>query len=300
MSRKQYLCMDIGGTSVKYGVLTHMGEFIFQDSYRTRLSSRQEFLSDLANTINEMSKKYAIEKVGISFPGFINPQTGFAEFAGAIAVLHGTNIKEQLEETVDLPILIENDANCATLAEKLSGNAVGCDHFICMTIGTGIGGGIVVNGKLVNGHSFKAGEFGLMIVDGMRDGYQTMHEIASTSALIHQFKQLKHMDDDCWVDGEQVFQEAETDVKVRELLDQWFASISYGIFNLATVLNPERILIGGAISVRSDLYENLLVKLNNIPSWHDIQAKIVPCKHHNDAGILGALYKCLEEEKYDK
>ncbi|MGN8647434.1 ROK family protein [Gracilibacillus sp. HCP3S3_G5_1] len=292
-----YLCFDIGGTNVKYGVLDQNGNFLFQGKFPTRRTRVEEFINDLSNRVTEVMTTHSIKKIGISFPGFIDPITGYAAFAGALDILHGKNIVDLLTAQIDIPIIIENDANCATLAERLSGNAVDCENFICMTIGTGIGGGLVVNGELVHGHTFKAGEFGLMIVNGMKNGYQNMHEIASTSAFIHQYKQLKGLSDREIIEGNEVFQAAEQDKAIQNILDQWFQYVSFGIFNLAATLNPEKILIGGAISVREDLYERLRATLSTIPSWPDIEVEVAPCKHHNNAGMLGALYKCLGEEK---
>lgn len=85
---------------------------------------------------------HSIKKIGISFPGFIDPNTGYVAFAGALDMLHGKNIVDLLTAQIDITIIIENDTNCATLAERLSGNAVDCENFICMTIETDIGGGI--------------------------------------------------------------------------------------------------------------------------------------------------------------
>ncbi|UOQ85124.1 ROK family protein [Gracilibacillus salinarum] len=294
MKNELYLCFDVGGTNVKYGVLDREGNFLFQDKYPTNRQDMEAFANDLSNTVDNVSRNYPIAKIGVSFPGFINPTTGFAQYAGAFEQLHGTNILELLSKNVNIPIVIENDANCATLAEKITGNAVDSDHFICITIGTGIGGGIFVNGALLNGYSFKAGEFGLMIVNGMENGYQNMHEIASTSSFIQQYKQIKHLADDVHIEGDEVFKEAETDPEVNAMLERWFQYVSFGIFNLAATLNPEKILIGGAISERPDLYERLEKTLMTIPSWPDVKAALVPCKHHNDAGMLGALYKCLK------
>ncbi|WP_245711624.1 ROK family protein [Gracilibacillus ureilyticus] len=297
---KLYLCFDIGGTTVKYGVLSEDRDFLEKGKYQTRKVSKEIFFNDLVKKIVEIQSAYRLEKIGISFPGFINPNSGYAEFAGAIDVLHGSNLLKMLNMEIQLPVIIENDANCATLAEKLSGNATDCSNFVCMTIGTGIGGGLFINNQLVNGHTYKAGEFGLMIINGMDKGYKNMHEIASTSGLIHQYKLLKNIPENHFIEGEQIFDDSIKDKDVKHLLDQWFCNISYGIFNLAATVNPEKILLGGAISIRDDLYTLLEEKLNMIPSWKDIEVPVEPCKHHNDAGMLGILYKCLEEAEDDQ
>ncbi|RCW74767.1 ROK family protein [Saliterribacillus persicus] len=290
----QYLCMDVGGTNVKYGVLKEDGTVVTRNQYRTRKNNAKEFIQDMTDIILKLQEEYTIQKVGISFPGFINPTTGYAEFAGAIDVLHHTNLLDLLKEKISLSIIIENDANCATLAEKHSGNAVNCTDFICMTIGTGIGGGLFVNGSIVTGYNFKAGEFGLMIVNGMKNGYENMHDIASTSAFIRRYKEIKQISTDTHIEGSLIFDEAKSDPEVNQMLEEWFSYLSFGIFNLVATFNPEKILIGGAISERSDLYERLELALLKIPSWEDVRTALEPCKYHNDAGMIGALYQCLK------
>ncbi|WP_112181863.1 MULTISPECIES: ROK family protein [Paraliobacillus] len=297
MNTKLYLCFDVGGTNVKYGILTAEGEFIKKSSYPTRKETADQFIADMVNVIETITATNVIEKIAISFPGFINPSTGFAALAGAIDVLDGTNIRTLLSQKTSLPIIIENDANCATLAEKHSGNAINCNDFICMTIGTGIGGGIFINGEIVHGHAFQAGEFGLMTVNGLDNGYQNLHDIASTSALINNYKEIKKIDQETRIEGEIVFEDALVNPEVEAMLDRWFSYVSAGIFNLVATLNPEKILIGGAISVREDLYERINDKLKQIYNWKDIKVPIEACHHHNNAGLLGALFKAVQTEQ---
>lgn len=289
---EKYLCFDVGGTNVKYSVLSSNGDFLERGEYATKCFDLNGFVDDMIQVINDYDNKYQILGVGISFPGFINPRTGYAEMAGAIEALNGKNLKELLNQKMTLRIEIENDANCAALAEKLNGNATECNDFICMTIGTGIGGGIFVNGQIVHGHRFKGGEFGFMIINGTENGYQNMHDLASTQGLISAYRHYKGTSDEEPIEGNDVFREAGNE-DVKKIIDTWYTRVSHGILNLASVLNPEKILIGGAISVRDDLYVELHNKLSEIPVWPDIAVKIEPCKHRNDAGMLGALYKLV-------
>lgn len=291
---KSYLCFDVGGTNVKYGVLQSNGTITMQSSFPTNKHDADLFISDMVQCINDLSATYTFEMVAVSFPGFIDPYTGFAHHAGAIEVLDGQNIKALIEQNIDLPVVIENDANCAALAEKLNGNAVRCADFICMTVGTGIGGGIFINNQLVRGHSFRAGEFGMMIVNGLEHGYQNMHQIASTSALIQRYKEVMRIDQLTIVEGEEVFQATKDNTELQKEIDQWYHHLSAGIFNLISTLNPEKLLIGGAISIRDDLFEAIHQHLNQIDLWQAIKVPIEPCKHHNNAGLLGALYVAME------
>src|SRR5699024_2724649 len=98
MSKEYYLCFDIGGTNIKYGVLTETGKFIYQSKLPTRRDPVEDFIGDIANTVKTIEQSYPIKRIGISFPGFINPKTGFAEFAGAFDILHGKNILDHLKD----------------------------------------------------------------------------------------------------------------------------------------------------------------------------------------------------------
>lgn len=288
--QKKYIAFDIGGTKVKYGVLLENGTILSKSSYSTVCDDLDLFLESMINVINLITAKHVIEGVAISMPGFIDVNTGYTDRAGSIACLHGRNLKELLETEISLPVEIENDGNCAALAEKLNGNATECDDFICVTIGTGIGGGIFVNGKIVHGNKFQGGEFGFMLTPASTEGFKTMHQNASTSSLIHNYRVYKGIEEDLLIDGEEIFIDANEDIYVKKTIDNWFRNISYGIYNLAVTLNPQKILIGGGISAREEILEEIIQKLEQIPFWNVFNVPVEVCKHRNDAGLLGALY----------
>ena len=178
---KKYIAFDIGGTKVKHGLLLGNGFILSKESYGTPSSNREMFIEKMVNTVKTYTENNSVSGVAISLPGYINPHTGYSERAGTISVLDGQNLKKLLESEISLPIEIENDGNCAAIAEKTSGNAKNCTDFICVTVGTGIGGGIFIDGKLVRGHSFRGGEFGFMITQSTED---VLNNNASTTALI--------------------------------------------------------------------------------------------------------------------
>lgn len=288
--QKKYIAFDIGGTRVKYGLLLEGGTIVSKGSYSTSCDNLDLFLQTMINIINSISSKHLIRGVAISMPGFIDVNTGYTNRAGAVTCLHGRNLKELLENQISLPVEVENDGNCAALAEKLNGNATECDDFICVTIGTGIGGGIFLNGKIVHGNKFQGGEFGFMITPASTEDFKTMHQNASTSSLISNYRKYKGINEDILIDGKDIFLEANKDTQVKRIIDEWFGNISYGIYNLAVTLNPQKILIGGGISAREEIVEEILRKLELIPFWNVFNVPVEVCKHRNDAGLLGALY----------
>lgn len=289
----KYLCFDIGGTKVKYGVLLENGDAMFLSSYNTETKDKEKFFMSIIDLIEEHKIQNNIKGVSLCVPGIVNSYKGQVVLCYALRFLEGMNMKEFLEQKCKLRVEIENDANCVALAEKFTGNGKECSDFVCMTIGTGIGGGIFTNGSLVRGSKFMGGEFGFMITEGMdsnNEGMEIINDGGSTKGLINMYKKLKNIDGKVNVDGETIFNEGKNDIEVKKIIDIWYRRIAYGIFNLAGTLNPEKILIGGGVSVRKDFIENIEAYLNKMKWWQDIKVKIEPCYHKNNAGTIGALY----------
>lgn len=285
---EKYITFDVGGMKVKHALIKKNGEFVTKSEYPTERNSLDIFLKDMLDTINDYRENSEVSGIAISLPGYIDVMTGYSELAGAISALHGQNLKILLEESTGLPVEIENDGNCAALAERVSGNAQGCEHFICMTIGTGVGGGIFLNGDIYRGHSFRAGEYGGMFTVFQNGERKDMHETASMTALIKAYEDYKKIDDQ--IDGKDIFTEAESDPAIKAILDDWINHISRGIYNLATTFNPEKILIGGGVSTQSYLFEKINRQLEEYGLWSYFKMPVEPCKFRNDAGMLGAFY----------
>lgn len=293
---KKYISFDVGGTKVKHGLLLENGTILSKDSYGTHCTNQEIFLNEMANTIKLYTKKNKVSGVAISLPGFINPYTGYSERAGSVTALNNQNLKRLLEKRVSKKVEIENDGNCAALAEKISGNAKSCTDFICVTLGTGVGGGIFIGGKILHGHGFRGGELGFMITRAGREDGEILHSNASTSALIKSYKNLMGIDKEVNINGETVFQESFKNKEVRRLIDDWIRNISYGIFNLAATLNPQKILIGGGVSAQKGLLSDIINQLEKFPWWKQIKIPVESCKYRNDAGMIGAMYHFRQKQ----
>lgn len=290
---KNYISFDVGGTKVKHAVLNEIGEIKEKNSYSTNKDELEKFIGDMLKIIGKYREKYNISGIGISLPGFVDPSTGYTEKAGAIDALHGKNLKEILEVKTKLKVEVENDANCVALAEKYSGNAVGSKDFVCVTVGTGIGGAIVVNDKLLYGHNFRGGEIGFMMIREDSDGLGSISQNSSTRSLINEYKKYKALDEEALVEGTTVFEEGKKDEAVKNIIEGWYERLSTAIFNLAAILNPEKILVGGGISIREEFIETIKEHLNKNEYWKDIGVEVCSCKYRNDAGLIGAVYKFI-------
>lgn len=294
---KRYIALDIGGTKVKHGIVTETGEIIERGKYDTQHNDLESFIENLEMIIDKYNSRHDIEGIAVSLPGFINYKTGYAVKAGAIEVLHGKNLKEILEKDMKLPVEIENDANCAALAERFNGNAVDCKDFVCMTVGTGIGGAIMVNDKILHGNDFRGGEVGFMITCDAEGDKRMMNQNSSTRVLIEEYKKYKKLKPEIVVEGHEVFDEAKENEDVNEIVESWFERLSRGIFNLVVILNPEKILIGGGVSEREGFISNIEKYLNQISVWKDVKVKMELCKYGNNAGLIGAVYNFMNRHK---
>ena len=225
-------------------------------------------------------------------PGFINNKEGIPVACSYLRFIENYKLKDELAYRTNLEVRIENDANCVALAEKFNGNATECEDFICITIGTGIGGGIYLNNNLIRGKQFKGGEFCYMITKD-KEGHQILSKNSSITAIIDMYKEYKNLDNTVEVLGDEIFKEAETDKNVKNIINEWYGNIARMVFNLSSILNPEKILIGGGVSARADLIYQIEIALREIPWWHFVECKLEKCKHENDAGLIGAAYNFM-------
>ncbi|MCY7434324.1 ROK family protein [Bacillus pumilus] len=291
-----YVVFDVGGTRTKHGLMDRDGGLVTSGDYETNCRQLEPFLEAMADVVKQYQRTSDVSGIAISLPGFVDSETGYTEFAGAIIALNGQNVKTLLEEKTSLRVEVENDANCAALAEKYSGHAKECDSFICMTLGTGVGGGIFAGGQLVRGASFRGGEFGMMLTETDNGQFTTLNSSASTAGLIRSYKEKQGIPQSTQIDGQAIFEKAKHDPSIEKLVDQWYKRIAIGIYNVATVLNPEKILIGGGVSARPDLLSNIEKHLHTLPAWKNIQVKVETCYYLNQAGMKGALYHFLMTE----
>lgn len=290
---KKYIAFDIGGTKVKYGILDEMGIIMDKGEIPTRVETLDMFLGDLEDIVKNYKENHQVEGIAISMPGFINSITGIPEVCVALRCTEGVSIKNELQNRVGLNVTIENDANCVALAEKFNGNATECNDFACVTLGTGVGGGIFVNGKMLNGSKFKGGEFSYLLVNGItpeNKGFEISNENASTKGLINMYKLYKGLDESTKVEGHIVFEEAKNDSMIQDIINNWYKNIAYLIYDISAIINPEKILIGGGISSRPEILDEIRKELAKIEWWKDIEVKLEICKHKNDAGMIGAVY----------
>lgn len=295
-----YIVFDIGGSSVKWSIMSKMGDILTKDKIKV-VDSVDQFFEELSKIVNINKDNFNLKGIAISSPGAVDSITGIVGGASAIPYIHGPNFKEILKEKTGLDVAIENDANCAALGECWLGAAKEENDCAFVVCGSGIGGAIVKDKKVHTGIHKHGGEFGYCIVDYDKDGeekYLTWSRVGSTSALARAISQRKGLEEKD-IDGLKAFQlYDEGDIIAVEEVNKYFRYMAIGIYNIQYTYDPEVIVLGGAISEREGYIESINEKLDEI-ICNNTDGKIKPivkkCIHGNDANMIGALYNLLNE-----
>ena len=190
----KYIVVDVGGSAVKYGLLNQYGEVLEKGNIVTDNEDINKFIFDIKGITEEYRNHENIKGLACSFPGAVNPKTGFIEGISAVPCIHNVNMKKLLTEATGLEVSMENDANCSALAEGWIGTAKEADNFVSIVLGTGIGGAVVINKRILRGKNLHAGEFGFMQItdDKGEDGLGNVwSRIASTGALVRRVAKRK-------------------------------------------------------------------------------------------------------------
>ena len=284
------LAIDIGGTMIKYGLVSSDGEILSTDKIETEA---EKGLENILNKIDNIFKKYKENNpvgIAVSGTGQINGMIG--KVIGGNPIIPnwiGTNLVKILEDKYNLPIVLENDVNCVALGEKWVGAGKDLSNFICLTIGTGIGGGIILNNQLFRGENFVAGEFGHILI---KKG--EFEQFASTTALIRLVKERTGKT----LNGKEIFDlEKKEIVEYQEVISEWIENLTDGLSSIIYCFNPANIILGGGVIGQG---EPLINRIKNslfkkIGSQFKEKLNIIQAKLGNNAGMIGASYLLLEK-----
>ncbi|WP_077624431.1 ROK family protein [Sediminibacillus massiliensis] len=295
---ENYMAFDIGGTYMKHGIVNEQAEINDAGKVPTP-KSMEDFLDTICKIID--GKSCSLAGVAVSAPGAVSEE-GIIYGSSALPYIHGPNVKKLLEEKTGLPVFMENDANCAALAEVWKGAAKNMKDALLVVIGTGIGGAVIKNRKLHKGANLHGGEFGYMVVDTGENGYKTWSNTAATSSIIRRVAKTKGQKES-ELSGEQIFDLADQGDEIcLKAIEEFYHMLAVGIYNLQYVYDPEVILIGGGVSARNDLIDHINEKLSIILSKVDIatvRPKIDVCHYRQHANLLGAVFGFLTNENIE-
>ena len=199
---ENYLAIDVGGTALKIGLLTEEGEILESDSKKTP-KTLDAFYQIIEDTFHEYE---GVKGLALSLPGAVDSETGIIGGSSALDYIHGPNIKEELEKRLQVRVEMENDANCAALAEVWKGAASDVNDCCFIVSGTGIGGAVVKNKRIHKGQHLHGGEFGYMIADFNFETKEmkTWSDVGSTVAVVRAVAKAKGVDV-ASLDGRDIF-----------------------------------------------------------------------------------------------
>lgn len=290
------LGIDIGGTNIKFGVVNDAYQIIQKYTIPTEVDKGdRKIVSNIISKCREIQKEYLFEKIGIGAPGKVDSEKGIYVRASNLP-WQCTPIAAMMKEELGIKVSVANDATCAICGELRAGVGRECQNFIMLTLGTGVGGGICINGKPCFGRNGAAGEFGHMTIkyDGpaCRCGGRGCYEhYASVSALIRQTKEAvaKHPESilaklaQKGITGKSAFDAMTEGCSIAaDVVEQYAEYVAIGIKNLNWSFAPEAIVIGGAIARQR---EKLLAPIQEKAG---ASINVVISELENDAGIVGA------------
>lgn len=310
MIKQYYVGIDLGGTFIKAGIVGKNGKILAKEKAPTQGEQGAETVAkNIADVIRLLLEKTGISTdeiigVGMGVPGMIDSKKGEVVYSSNLKWRHFP-IAKAVESLSGLPVKIANDANVAALGEAKFGAAKGCRDVVLLTLGTGVGGGVLVNGQLMEGNCSAGAELGHMVIEGNgksctcgRKG--CLEAYASATALIRDTKETMqaHPESLMWevgsledVDGKTAFAYRDKDVYAKRVVDDYIRCLGFGIVNFANVFRPEKILLGGGVCAEG---ENLIRPLRQIMDRDLFGGDMGPAvpvdiaSLGNSAGILGA------------
>ena len=305
--------IDVGGTNVKIALVDGEGKIIYSNSvptyaqmgYEYTVNNIKQAIRDLMKETNTDAKE--IEGIGFDFPGQVDYKTGVVKLAPNIPGWVNVPIAQMIEEEFNIPTRIDNDVRCAALGELKFGAGKGCENFVCITVGTGIGSGLVINGQLVRGAANAAGEIGHIKLQmnggpicgcgdtGCLEAFASGPSIVAMAQEYLKGGKSTKFREMAGADGENtpyiVAKAAEAgDPVAKRIFEIVGTYIGMGLVSVINLLNPEKVIIGGGVAAAGDLLldpirktikERAMVVAGN-------SVEIVPAELGNSAGVIGA------------
>ena len=290
------LTFDVGGTRIKYALITDQREIIEKHATDTPDNS-QEFWQTIDHVIDGYISR--IDGIAFSVPGRVDIENGIIYLGGTLTYLKDVYIKKRLFEKYSVPIAVVNDGKAAALAELWHGSLKNVKNGATIVLGTGVGGGLILDGKLRNGSHFQAGELSFMMLNQNDKNFmRTGGHLGSAVAMIATVNKAVGNADE--KDGKQAFCAInEKNPKAVKIFESYCRSVAQIILNVHTTLDLECFAIGGGISSQPILVDeinrqyDILLDEDEVTKHILTRPKIVPTTFKNDANLFGALYQLL-------
>lgn len=291
-----YLAIDIGGTKIKYGLLADTGQKLFSATLKTP-QSLSSFKAALSQLISEYQAQVA--GVAISVPGKVDSYAGIVYHGGALPFLDGLNFKELVAQVnADLTFALQNDGKAGALAEKWQGSLQAYDNACAIILGTAVGGGIILNGKIYAGSHHQAGEFSYLPSNIYAQGFDRLSGTSGSAVQMIERAAAKLGLVDLQ-DGPTVFaQIKQQNSKVWPIFQEYCQAVAYLVLGLQAVLDLEAYTIGGGISANEILLTEINRAYDRLSGDFPFEKPAIKqATLQNDANLYGALYQLLTTQK---
>lgn len=293
-----YLTLDVGGTFIKYALMEVDGTILKDGRTPTPRTNQADFYQ----TIDRIHEQYPdVEGIAISLPGTINTETSMVHQGGSLQYNNGTYMAKDLTARYGKPVEIENDARCAALAELWQGNLQGISKGLVLVFGTGVGGALVLDGKLYKGAHLLSGEVSMLFTKnpfeyGLASAFGEQGGVPNLVKKVAEAKQVSEE-----VDGITLFKWIEEkDEIATKMFQEYCFNVVLQLHNMQIMIDPERICIGGGISAQPLYLETIKAIADDFYSKLPIRiprAELMTCKFRNHSNLIGALYHLLQKQK---
>ncbi len=321
MNMKYYIGVDLGGTNIVAGVVDEKYKILSKASTKTKTPRPgEEICKDIVAVVMQATVASGIsisdiQSIGIGTPGIANSDDGIIEYSCNLGFYNFDMVKT-MREMIDVPVFIENDANAAAYGEYLAGSAKNARDAVCITLGTGVGGGIIIDGKIYSGFNFAGAELGHTVIDpngpectcGRKGCFEVF---SSATGLIRMTKEAVELSPDCLmakmsreegkVSGKLSFQAMREGCPVaKEVCERYIRYLALGITNMINIFQPNILCIGGGVCNEGEALLNPvkeIVKRDIYTRNSEKNTEIVIASLGNDAGIIGAAFLGLNKRK---
>lgn len=297
----QYLAFDIGGTNLKYALMDQKGHILEKNRVKTNNQDLAHFMTSMYQVADHYQGRF--NGIAVCAPGKIDTKKKIIHFGGSLPFLDGLNLQKTLGAKYGVSIGAENDGKAAALAEEWLGELKSVNTGAAITLGTGVGGGILIDKHVLHGKDFQAGELSWMITDSA-EGIENLKACTgSRCSAVEMIKQVNRtLGNSDLTDGLSAFKAINAhDEKAYSIFKKYCFEIAVMILNIQTVINGEKIVIGGGISAQPIVIKEIinqfheLLKKDKMLGSQIIPPQIVAARFGNDANLYGALYALLLE-----
>ncbi len=296
------MVFDCGGTEIKYGVVENGLNITDAGFFPTPTDCFDSFL----NRINEIYRKHKdeVEGIAMAIPGPVDVANGIVHGNNAMPYKHDSQVAARIAEKCGCPVVLDNDAKAAILAEHRFGALKDCHNAAVFVIGTQVGGGFIINDQIVRGSTFNAGEFSFVNTEASdyANDDKILGNRCSTSFLLKRYAEISGNSEK--INGRELFARLPYDDNAAEALDELALNIAIQLYNLYWLLDLEAVAVGGGISRQPILIEKIRekyreVEKNSYQGRHNCLTplQILPCKFRNNANLIGAFITYQDQAK---